>query len=168
MSISRRGFFKSAVMSAVVVGLFSHSARFVFAQEKSGVKDAHGYFQVPPQALGERLFHFKRATFEPYLQSEFRVAVGPYRVVTLTLVKVEDRTPRPQRGRARLEGECFSLLFKASGQLSELQQTYVLEHEALGNFTLFLVDASEKDAGTFYQAIINHTRPVDNPSMKTQ
>jgi hypothetical protein len=52
------------------------------------------------------------------------------------------------------------LLFEASGKLSDLQQTYVLQHEALGKFSLFLVDAAGKEKGTAYSAVINHTRPV--------
>lgn len=164
MSISRRGFFRSACMSVVAIGLVAQSARFAFGQ-KSGLKDARGNFQIPAQVLGEPLFHFTRATFEPYLQSDFRVTVGPYKVVKLTLVKVEDQRPRPgQKGVSRTEGECFSLLFKASGELSTLQQTYVLQHEALGKFSLFLVDAGEKEKDRHYLAIINHTQPSDGPA----
>jgi hypothetical protein len=145
----------------VAAAVFSQSARFAFGQN-SRLKDSSGYFQIPEQAAGDPLFHFTRATFEPYLQSTFRVTVGPYKVVELTLVKVEDRAPRArQKGMARSEGECFMLLFQASGELSDLQQTYVLQHEALGKFSLFLVDASEKGDGAFYSAIINHTRPAE-------
>lgn len=163
MSISRRGFLQSAFASAVAVSLFSGSA---FGQ-KSDLKDSRGYFQIPPQALGERLFHFTQETFEPYLQSEFRVTVGPYKVVNLTLVKVEDQTPR--KGTTGAEGECFTLLFKADGKLSDLQQTYVLQHEALGKFSLFLVDAGEKERDIHYLAVINHTRPTDSaPKLKIE
>lgn len=163
MSISRRGFLQSACISAVAVGMFSGSAVSVFGQ-KSGNKDSKGYFQVPSEAFGERLFHFTQATFEPYLQSEFKVTVGPYKVVTLTLVKVEDQ--RPRKAAQRAEGECFSLLFRADGKLSDLQQTYVIQHEALGKFSLFLVDAGEKEKETHYLAVINHTRASDSPEPK--
>jgi hypothetical protein len=163
MSISRRGFLQSACISAVAVGMFSGSAVSIFGQ-KGELKDSKGYFQLPPQALGERLFHFTQATFEPYLQSDFRVTVGPYKVVNLTLVKVEDQ--RPRKGAQREEGECFSLLFKADGKLSDLQQTYVLQHEALGKFSLFLVDAGEKEKEIHYLAVINHMRAADSPAPK--
>jgi hypothetical protein len=163
MSISRRGFLQSACVSAVAVGLFSGSGASVFAQ-KSNLKDSKGYFQLPPQVFGDRLFHFTQSTFEPYLQSEFRVTVGPYKVVNLTLVKVEDQRPRPRKGMARTEGECYTLLFKASGKLSDLQQTYVLEHEALGKFSLFLVHAGEKEKDDYYIATVNRTRVSDTPT----
>jgi hypothetical protein len=162
MSISRRGFLQSACVSAVAVGLFSGSAVSVFGQ-KSGLKDSKGYFQLPSQVYGDRLYQFTQATFEPYLQSEFRVTVGPYKVVNLTLVKVEDQRPRPRKGMLRTEGECYTLLFKADGKLSDLQQTYVLQHEALGTFSLFLVDAGEKDQEVYYLATINRTRVTDSP-----
>lgn len=163
MSISRRGFLQSAFASAVAVGIFSQSAVSVFGQ-KSDLKDSRGYFQIPAQAAGERLFHFTQATFEPYLKSEFTVTVGPYKVVKLTLVEVEDQ--RPRKGAQRAEGECFSLLFRADGKLSDLQQTYVLQHDALGKFSLFLVDAGEKKGETHYLAVINHMRATDSPSPK--
>jgi hypothetical protein len=41
----------------------------------------------------------------------------------------------------------------------------VIQHEALGKFSLFLIDASEKGKGTSYSAVINHTRLVGG-SMK--
>jgi hypothetical protein len=151
-------------MSVAAAGLISQSARFAFGQ-KDRLKDAHGNYQIPAQALGDPLFHFTRTTFEPYLGSEFKVTVGPYKTVTLTLDKVEDSRLPSGRGRPRVEGECFVLLFRASGELSELQQTYVVQHEALGKFSLFLVEAGEKGKGASYTAVINHTRPVDG-SMK--
>ncbi|HEX8634971.1 MAG TPA: hypothetical protein VF703_12565 [Pyrinomonadaceae bacterium] len=160
MATPRRVFLKSALMSIAAAGLISQSARFTFAQ-KTKLKDAQGHFQIPAQALGDPLFHFTRATFEPYVGSEFSVTVGPYKTVSLTLVKVEDQRPRARKGLLRTDGECFLLLFEASGQLSDLQQTYVLQHEALGKFSLFLVDASGKGKGVAYSAIINHMRPTD-------
>ena len=164
MTVSRRGFLQSACISAVAVGMFSGSAVSVFGQ-KSELKDSRGYFQIPSQALGERVFHFTQATFKPYLQSEFIVTVGPYKVVKLTLVEVEDQ--RPRKSVQQSEGECFSLLFKADGKLSDLQQTYVLQHEALGKFSLFLVDAGEKEKQVHYLAVINHMRPsAESPAPK--
>jgi hypothetical protein len=164
MATPRRVFLKSAFMSIAAAGIISQSARFAFGQ-KDRLKDSQGNFQIPAQTLGDPLFHFTRATFEPYLESEFRVTVGPYKTVNLRLVQVEDRRPRVRKGMPRMEGECFLLMFQASGKLSDLQQTYVLEHEALGKFSLFLVDAGKKANDTYYSAIINHTRPADG-SMK--
>lgn len=165
MSISRRGFLQSAFVSAVAVGIFSQSAVPAFGQQ-SAPKDSKGYFQVPQQAFGERSFHFTQATFEPYLRSEFRVTVGPYKVVKLTLAKVEDQ--RTGKGLESAEGECFSLLFKADGKLSDLQQTYVLQHEALGKFSLFLVEAGEKENDLHYLATINRMQPSGNPASSPQ
>jgi hypothetical protein len=161
MTTPRRDFLKSALISLAAAGLVSGSARFAFAQ-KNRLKDSQGYYQIPAQVAGDPVFHFTRATFEPYLQSDFRVTVGPYRTVNLTLVRVEDQRPRVrQKGMPRAEGECFLLLFQASGELSDLQQTYVLEHGALGKFSLFLVGAGEKDGNVHYSAVINHTRLAD-------
>jgi hypothetical protein len=160
MSTPRRDFLKSALMSVAAAGLISGSARFTFGQ-KERLKDAHGNFQVPEQALSDPLFHFTRATFDPYLQSDFRVTVGPYRTVNLTLVEVSaEQRQRVRKGMPRMEGESFLLLFRASGPLSDLQQTYVLEHDALGKFSLFLVEAGKRGGDIHYSAVINHTRPA--------
>lgn len=161
MATPRRVFLKFAFMSVAAAGLIPASARLAFGQ-KDRLKDSHGNYQIPAQVPGDPLFHFTQATFEPYLESEFRVTVGPYKTVDLTLVKIEDQRPRVRKGMRRTEGECFLLVFRASGKLSDLQQTYVLQHEALGKFSLFLVDASEKDKGVFYSAVINHMRPADS------
>ena len=157
MPISRRKFFKSACMSAVAAGLVSHSARFAFAQ-KGTLKDSYGNFQVPAESFGEPLFRFTQATFESYLKSDFRVTVGPYKTVRLNLTKVEDLGPHTRKAMSKMEGECFALLFSAPDKLSPLQQTYVLQHEALGKFSLFLVDNADSEQGIFYLAIINHTK----------
>jgi hypothetical protein len=159
MATPRRDFLKSAFMSVAAAGLIAQSARFTFGQ-KNRLKDTHGNFQIPAQALGDPLFHFTRATFEPYIQSEFRATVGPYRTVSLKLVGVEDQRPQARQGMPRTEGECFVLRFEASGELSDLQQTYVLQHEALGKFSLFLVGRAEKGKAIFYSAVVNHMRPA--------
>jgi hypothetical protein len=152
MPTPRRDFLKSAFVSIAAAGLISQSARFAFGQ-KDRLKDAHGNFQIPSQALGDPLFHFTRTT---------------YKTVNLRLVKIEDQRPqaRQQKGASRTEGECFLLLFQSSGKLSDLQQTYVLQHEALGKFSLFLVDAGQKENATYYSAVINHTRPGGDSSTK--
>ncbi|HEV2802037.1 MAG TPA: hypothetical protein VGW12_16295 [Pyrinomonadaceae bacterium] len=164
MSTPRRDFLKSALMSAAAAAIVSQSARFAFGQKRELTKDAQGYFQIPEQAAGNPIFHFTRATFEPYLESDFLVTVGPYKSVNLTLLKVEDRRPRQRKGMLRMEGECFLLVFKANGKLSDLQQTYVMQHGALGKFSLFLVDTSEEGKGYYYSAVINHMRPTDGRS----
>ncbi|HEX8457833.1 MAG TPA: hypothetical protein VF656_11095 [Pyrinomonadaceae bacterium] len=161
MSTPRRDFLKSALMSVTAAAIVSQSARFSFGQKRELMKDAQGYFQIPEQAAGEPTFHFTRATFEPYLESDFLVTVGPYKRVNLRLVKVEDHRQPRRKGMLRMEGECFLLVFKADGKLSDLQQTYVLQHGALGKFSLFLVDASEEGKGVYYSAVINHAHPAD-------
>ncbi len=163
MSISRRQFFKSAGVSLVAAGILARAGGLAFGQKKSTLLDSRGNFQIPSETLSSPLLHFTQATFEAYLQSTFLVTVGPVRAVDLTLVKVEDTRTKPHKGMPRTEGECFSLVFRAPEKLSDLQQTYVLQHEALGKFSLFLVDAGEKSDGVYYVAVINHTQPADAP-----
>lgn len=164
MLTSRRKFLKSGAMASVAAGFILNRAKLAFGQKNADAsgKSPQGRqtnFEIPYEAKTERAFYFTRSTFEPYMQTEFRATVGPYKVVRLKLVKVEDRTPRPAKGSTqKISGECFALLFEASGELSTLQQTYVLEHDALGKFPLFLTPASDEEKREiFYEAIINHT-----------
>lgn len=160
---SRRNFLKFGAMSGLAAPFILQSGLSAFGQisERPARRplnhERKERFEIPYEAKTERLFYYTRATFEPHLNTDFRVTVGPYRVVNLELVKVSDRTARPRKG-SETSGECFSLLFKASGKLSDLQQTYVLEHGALGKFSLFLTSASdqEKERDIYYEAIINH------------
>jgi hypothetical protein len=145
-------------MSAIAAGVFTQSARLALGQ-KVLLKDSHGNYQVPAESLSDPLLRYTRTTFESYLKSDFLVTVGPYKTVRLTLVKVEDLNVGVRKSKMKMEGECFALLFKASDKLSTLQQTYVLQHEALGKFSLFLVDASSTEKEVYFQAIINHSKP---------
>jgi hypothetical protein len=51
--------------------------------------------------------------------------------------------------------ECFALLFKAPLVAPPLQDTYTLQHAALGTLELFLVPVKQTDDGLFFEAVFN-------------
>jgi hypothetical protein len=91
-----------------------------------------------------------KATFEPHVNTVFRISDGT-KVVTSTLVSVADMGPVPDRKQAGRE--CFVIKFKGTRPLA--QNTYRIEHDALGKFELFLVPAGRDRKGSYYQAVIN-------------
>src|SRR5437899_2852393 len=85
------------------------------------------------------LANYTEATFKSYLKSVFSLHTV-YGIVGVTLVEVKDLPASPG-------GEAFSLLFRG-GSRALKQDTYVLDHPALGTFKLLLVPAGADKKGT--------------------
>ena len=90
-----------------------------------------------------------KASFEPHLNTLFRVIHDGEDTFDLELIEVEDKTP------AGFQGEQFSLLFKGRADIMLLQQTCALEHPAMGQVILFLVPVDQKKDGYRYEAAFN-------------
>ena len=102
-------------------------------------------FAAPPVGPADPLLGMNAATFVPHLRSTFtanRLTMTP---TWLTLTDV--------RGFASPESEGFVLEFYAVGQPLS-QNTYALEHSALGKFDLFLVPSGTNG----YTAVINRLK----------
>ena len=94
--------------------------------------------------------------FAPHLKTEFRVRAADSQMLPLTLVEVTDleRAPgkEPRRGK-----KGFSLLFTGVREFFLPQQSYVIEHDAMEPFDLFLVPVHpEDDEHFYYEAIFNY------------
>ena len=104
----------------------------------------------------------------PYLKTTFRVQLGR-KVTNLKLQKIEDCTPRRKGKRASTDAaretaagadsHCFMLIFRADDRLSNLQTIFPMEHDALGQFSLFLVETENEQGRFHYTATINHLHP---------
>ncbi len=152
MPVTRRNFLKAGAFTALSAGLALHPAGLVLAQTSKGD------FPIPQEAKTDAVFYYKKATFDPYVNTTFRARARGGEV-ELVLIKVTDvgspvRSKLTRRAR-RTEG--FSLLFRASAPLSAITTIHTLEHDALGRFSLFLVRASAEGARELlYEAVINH------------
>jgi cell division septation protein DedD len=142
MSSSRRKFLKAGMLAAL----------FTAAPLKNVL--GHGW-KDPDRNPGagsskvqdDPLANYTKATFISYLNSVFqlRTVAG---VVAVTLLKVNDMP-------AAKGGECFSLLFRG-GSRALGQDTYTIDHPALGTFQLLLVPVGTDDNGAEgYLATIN-------------
>lgn len=140
MSTSRRKFLKAGMLTAVFAAV---PLKNVWGQSW---KDKDGN---PEQSSAyDPLSNYTKATFTQYLNSVFQLRTG-FSVVAVTLLKVDDLP-------AAKGGECFSLLFRGGGGAALRQNTYSLDHPALGTFQLFLVPVgADSNGAQGYLATIN-------------
>lgn len=137
MSISRRIFIQTATVAAIAAGTLARPTWLSFAQATKKSADPLAYYT--------------QATFTQYLNSVFRI--HGFVAVDVTLEKVEDNLPATV---SRTGGrESFVLHFRGgSAQLG--QDTYTIEHPALGVFKMFLVPSGpDKNGAQAYTATIN-------------
>jgi hypothetical protein len=150
MSISRRIFIKTASVAAIAAATLGKSALLAFAQ---------GTMQ-PGATAADPLAHYTQATFTQYINSIFRL--HGFRSVDVKLEKVQDTlgaTVSRTGGR-----ESFVLHFRG-GDVQLPQDTYTVEHAALGNFRLFLVPGGPDENGAqSYVATINRLGYTAKPS----
>ena len=158
MSLTRRSFIKAGALGALTAGLLLKSGALSLGQSLKRVSPKLD-FPVPYEAKKAPTFYYTRSTFEPYIGSIFRSrARGRY--VNLTLLSVSDCTPSAKSQKVTTKArtsDCFSLTFRASASLTELTTIQQIEHDALGNFDLFL---TRRDEGKiiYYEAVFNHAQ----------
>jgi Domain of unknown function (DUF6916) len=151
MSISRRIFIKVGTLAAVAAGVSLKPGLAVLGQDLPG-KLTRG--------STDPLANYTQATFEQYVGSIFTLRSRVR--VELTLARVVDSLPRKV---ARTGGrESFELHFRG-GSVGLTQDSYVLEHPALGTFMMFLVPSGTDENGAQgYVAIINRLSFAAKPS----
>jgi len=95
----------------------------------------------------DRLVH---GTFAPHVLTTFRVVFDGGAVeLVLTAVSALPSSPRT---------EAFTLVFRGNADQPLTQGEYRFEHDALGEFTLFIVPVGGDTASREYEAIINRLR----------
>ncbi len=144
MPISRRIFIKTASVAAIAAATVGKSTLAVLAQ--GGATDPLSYYT--------------QATFTQYINSIFRL--HGFRTVDVMLEKVQDTLPaKVSRAGGR---ESFVLHFRG-GDVQLPQNTYTVEHPALGTFELFLVPSGADENGAqSYVATINRLAYASKPS----
>jgi hypothetical protein len=157
---SRRFFLRNAALSLLAVKLpFS-----AFAQNHLNGQGN----DFDPESLA--LFAgVSRQTFEPWIGSRFRLSLNNKSLGSLVLLSVreisgdakeapDDATEIPRAGPAHGASHqsaitSFSLRFQGTGAALP-QNTYMLAHDWLGSFPLFLVPSGRKGTGSTYTAVI--------------
>ena len=129
MSVSRRFFIKIASVAAIAAGITAKPSLAAIVQDLS---------EISPDPLA----YYTQATFNQYLNSIFRLRGAI--TVDVTLTRVEDTLPAKV---SRKGGRESFLLHFRGGAAALPQDTYTVEHAALGTFKLFLVPAGADENG---------------------
>lgn len=89
-----------------------------------------------------------RDVFAAELNTTFRARASADETFEMTLIEVKTVISNKIQ-------ECFALLFCAPADAPDVQQSFQLEHEALGEIELFLVPVKKNESGLFYEAVFN-------------
>jgi hypothetical protein len=148
---------KAGMMVAALTGVPLGLAKTVAAQQsKDGRSDSLLSGKAPNKDQANRVFYYNKSTFTPYLNSEFCVHLNSSKAVAITLVGIEDFSNPHEILRAAGD-ECFTLQFNGSSRRAFGQQTYEVDHAALGRFSLFIVPVgmptSKREIS--YEAVFN-------------
>jgi hypothetical protein len=140
MSFSRRRFLRAGALAALFAGIPAKSALGALGQ---GIrKGDRANPLMPPLVPLDPLAYYTQSTFMQYIDSVFTLRGSV--AADVTLKAVSDLLPANasrQSGR-----ECFLLLFDNS-DVFLAQETYTVQHAALGTFKLFLVPAGADENG---------------------
>lgn len=151
MVVSRRSFMKNASLLVLASGVSLGEAKSIFGND-SPAESLNPQEPKPiPKVDNTASIVFAKSTFEPYIDTVFRITSNRTTAVKSTLIRVADIGPVPDQ---KIPGkECFVIKFRGTRPLP--QDRYELEHAALGKFELFLVPAGKNRKGFYYQAVIN-------------
>ena len=159
MALSRRKFLKAGALISLAAGIPLSLADLAAAQHTGNGQNPSKGFPISYESQQDVVFHFRKSTFTPYVDTEFLVHPGSRHEVSIRLVQVRDAGPSADKGATDTPGnECFSLQFLGPRSQPLKQNTYTFGHGALGTFALFLtpVGKDTDGGGRYYEAIINH------------
>jgi hypothetical protein len=176
MNFSRRKFMKAGAVAAAFAGLPLKSALASNWREATidpVVRPAEltpASSTLPLSQSIEQLGYYSKSAFTPYVNTKFRVYLGPSNTRGLKLVEVGDYLSSLAQvdATANASGtECFSLLFTTPPGKPFQQETCMIEHEALGTFYMFLVPVSahSKTRPDYYEAVI-YRRPQSSATQE--
>jgi hypothetical protein len=157
MNISRRRFMKTGMIAATALVPLGLAKTAVAQQSKDGRSNSVPDSKALNKNRTSRLFYYNKSTFTPYVNSEFRVHLSSSKAVAITLVGIEDFSNSQEKLRA-VGDESFTLEFNGPSSRAFKQQTYEVEHAALGRFSLFIVPVGMPTAkgDISYEAAFNH------------
>ena len=131
---SRRKFLKQGTLGALAAGFTFRLSNQLSGRATDDVPDTLG---------------LNRAAFASQLHTTFLIKNGS-RKVPLELTEVVDLGSRKSRTGDR---EAFALVLRGSTSLPLQQETYAIEHEKLGGFTLLVVPILSRDKSVRYYEI---------------
>jgi hypothetical protein len=86
--------------------------------------------------------------FLKHLNTRFRIRLNETEAIEAELTEVSERMMSPRQER-------FSLVFRTANGILIEQGQRTFEHDAMGNFGLFIVPIGRDDEATYYEAVFN-------------
>lgn len=155
MSLSRRRFVRSAVLTGISTVTAAKGVRDVFGKHGSAEPKALFGATVGSQT-GTRL---NEATFSQHLNTTFRISKSPLKAVNMELIRVSRRTPPSSLKAAKTPVlDCYSVVFRGPRRTALESGTYPLEHDQMGAFELFISPVSDHTKQRRYEAVFNHLK----------
>ena len=149
MAISRRRFIKNGTLVALAAGLPLKVAAETI--RNSGTFLATGVIGSVT-SNGSKL---DQDSFIKYLKSDFQLSGPGVATIRAKLIEVHDWKSQAKGPSSLNCKECFSAIFVASASAPLLQNTYTVEHTALGKFSMFLVPSRRSTNSIQYEAVFN-------------
>lgn len=154
MTVSRRRFLRASSVLALSAALPLSLSTLASGQKRKAAQPGTDRPAVPLAAQRDPLYNYTRETFAPYVNSVFIVNSIP--LAEITLIEVKETALVVDKRAARVPvGECFTLVFRGPDRTRFTQNTYTLEHAALGKFNLFITPTDRPGREQFYTAVIN-------------
>jgi len=136
MTTSRRNFLKNGTLGALAAGV------------SLGITEPD-FGRAALSSTAPRLL-LDRAAFQAHLRTDFFIGISK---VCITLIEVLNLGSKRSADGKR---EAFTLTFRGDNASPLKQDTYMIEHDKLGMFSLFLVPVVSRDkSGRYYEAVIN-------------
>lgn len=160
MTLSRRKFMKAGIMVAAFAGI-PLKTLVAPGQQLGGGQPSGELYPIPVEAQNDLLNYYTSSTFKPYINSLFQIRLTNNDAKYITLVEVKDNCPAPAQNGVTTLGDCYSLLFLSMRNQSSKQNTYIVKHPSLGEFSLFIVPVGKRIARTnqqYYEAVINRRK----------
>ncbi len=136
MTTSRRNFLKNGTLGALAAGV------------SLGITETD-FGRAALSSTAPRLL-LDRAAFESQLRTDFLIGITK---VSVRLIEVLNLGSKQG---ADGKKEAFTLTFRGDNRSPLKQETYMIEHDRLGTFSLFLVPVVSRDkSAKYYEAVIN-------------
>jgi hypothetical protein len=147
MSLSRRKFLRAGTLVAISAGLPLRTLVAETLSQPSSTLPTNNHLNAG--------LHLNRETFSRYLNTKFSFSHEAVEAVALKLIEVNDLTPKMARRSAANGKECFAAVFIGSHNAPMRQETYMVTHESIGKFAMFVVPIGRNKEGIYYEAVFN-------------
>lgn len=160
MDLSRRSFLGVGGRMGLGALVTTNLVSLAFGQSSSPKLGTGIGAVIPKEALNTTLAAITEEMFIQNVGTRFMLSLNGVRLLTLTLIEVNDMKPPYVKGKATSGKECFSLVFQGPRNFPLNQDSYTMTHSLLGVFDLFIVPGDlQQRTGIRYGADINRINP---------